>query len=241
MKKIDKILLISLFASVSTLSFANTQTLQKQEAQVLQKFKQQNFYEVNEAIKNAVVEVISDDTSSFNYDFPALAKQGYVQIQYSPDKKLKFYRFDVSGGGTMGAWSNYVQYSTGKTQHLDQFTSGYINQILPVRIQNKVVYLVRSYYKGDSCTGMHHLRAVEVGPKQLLKSYVFQTKQKSLHEISVDYDCHYDHDRTASQNYFRLSPKHVDVMLLNQKHQPQHQYLRYTLGSKAFVYQGIVK
>ncbi len=52
-------------------------------------------------------------------------------------KKLKFYSFDVSGGGTMGEWSNYVQYATAKTQHLDEFESGYINQIQPVRVQNK--------------------------------------------------------------------------------------------------------
>ncbi|OTG81475.1 hypothetical protein B9T33_07385 [Acinetobacter sp. ANC 5054] len=241
MKKINTWICIGLMSTLSSLSFANVQSLQKQESQVLQKFKQQNFYEVNVDIESAVVDIISADQSSFNYDFPALTEQGYVRIQYSPDKKLKFYTFDISGGGTMGEWDSYVQYYTGKTQHVDQFDSGSINQIQPVRINNKVVYLVRSYYKGDSCSGMHHVRAVEVGPKQLLKSYVFKTKQKNLDEISVDYDCHYDQDRSSSQNYLKVGPKHVDVMLLNENYQPQQKYLRYSLGSKGYVYQGIVK
>ncbi|OTG89751.1 hypothetical protein B9T34_11130 [Acinetobacter sp. ANC 3813] len=88
---------------------------------------------------------------------------------------------------------------------------------------------------------MHQVRAVEVGPKQLLKSYIFQNKQKKLDEISVDYDCHDDIDRSASQNYLKVGPKHVDVMLLNAQYRPQNKYLRYALGAKGFVYQGIVK
>ena len=241
MKNTYKLILMILIGTASHLSFANVQQLQQQENQVLQKFKQQHFYEVNGDIESAVVEIISNDKNSFNYDFPALVKQGYVHVQYSPDKKLKFYSFDVSGGGTMGEWDSYVQYYTGQTQHFDEFSAGWINQIQPVRIQNKVVYLVRSYYKGDSCTGMHQVRAVEVGPKQLLKSYIFQNKYKQLDEISVDYDCHDDIDRSASQHYLKVGPKHVDVMLLNAQYQPQNKYLRYTLGSKGFVYQGIVK
>ena len=237
----SKIIGVAFCVSLPISGLAGIADLQKHESQVIKKYKNLNFYEVNGDIESAVVDIISADQSSFNYDFPLLTEQGYVRIQYSPDKKLKFYTFDVSGGGTMGEWDSYVQYYTGKTQHVDPFDSGSINQIQPVRINNKVVYLVRSYYKGDSCSGMHHVRAVEVGSKQLLKSYVFKTKQKSLHEISVDYNCHYDQDRRSSQNYLKVGPKHVDVMLLNENYQPQQKYLRYSLGSKGFVYQGIVK
>lgn len=241
MKISHKMIVLCFLGCISNASFADIATLQKQESKVIQQFQKSNFYEVNTDIEQAVVRLIANDPSSFKHNFAQLEKQGYVHIQYSPDKKLKFYSFDVSGGGTMGEWSNYVQYATAKTQHLDEFESGYINQIQPVRVQNKNVYLVRSYYKGDSCTGVHHLRAVEIGPKQLLKSYVFNTKQKNLHEISVDYDCRYDQERNNQQNYIKVAAKQVDVMLLNQKLQPQHRYLRYSLGSKGFVYQGIVK
>ncbi|WP_180164315.1 hypothetical protein [Acinetobacter sp. YH12049] len=241
MTHFSKIIGMALCASLPISGFAGSADLQKHESQVIKKYKKLNFYEVNEAIEREIVDVIAADPSSFHYGFTQLEKQGFVHVQYSPDKKLKFYSFDVSGGGTMGEWSSYVQYATGKTQHLDQFDSGYINQILPVNIQNKTVYLVKSYYKGDNCSGLHHLRAVEVGPKQLLKSYVFQTKQKKLDQISVDYDCHYETNRRSGNEYLKISPKHVDVMLLNQQHQPQYKYIRYSLGSKAFVYQGIVK
>ncbi|OTG89752.1 hypothetical protein [Acinetobacter sp. ANC 3813] len=108
MKNTYKLIVMILIGAASPLSFANVQQLEQQEIQILQKFKQQNFYEVNSDIENAVVDIISNDKNSFNYNFPALVKQGYVHVQYSPDKKLKFYSFDVSGGGTMGEWDSYV-------------------------------------------------------------------------------------------------------------------------------------
>jgi hypothetical protein len=224
----------------SSLSFADIAALKKSEDKILKTYKDSDFFEVNGDIMSDISAIIEDDPDSFKYDFPKLNEAGYVHIKYSNDKKLKFYTFDVSGGGTMGEWENFVQYYTGKNIHLDEFQAGYVNTIKQVNIQQKPVYLVESYYKGDSCHGMHNLRAVEVGPKQLLKAYVFATKTKTLHDLDVEYDCHnFDHENYNES--FRIDAKNVDVLLLNENGIPQNKYLRYSLGTKGYTYKGIVK
>lgn len=221
-------------------SYAST-SLKNFEQNILNKYKNTDFFEVNHDIENEISSKIFEDTTSFTYDFPALQQEGYVYITYSPDKKLKFYSFDVSGGGTMGEWQSYVQYKTGTTLHVDEFEAGSIYQVLQATIKNKPAYLVQSYYKGDSCHGVYDLRAVEVGAKQLLKAYIFKGKNKIYDDISVEFDCHQISENTERPDYFRITPKTVDVILLNEDLVPQNKYLRYRLAADGYRYVGIVK
>lgn len=229
------------FISLSSICFANIESLKNFEKKVLLDYQNTDYFAVNGEIEQIIINELSLDPDSFKYDFPLFKQIGYLHTQYSPDKKLKFYTFDVSGGGTMGEWSNYVQYYTGKNIHLDEFQAGFVLDIYPVTIQKKNVYLVKSYYKGDSCHGMYHLRAVEIGPKFLLKSYIFEAKNKKHHEMNIEYDCQYDPDRNKASTYFRIQPNTVDVMLLNEQGIPQNKYLRYRLNQDGFHYTGIVK
>ncbi|AOA59971.1 hypothetical protein BFG52_10640 [Acinetobacter larvae] len=220
--------------------------------QQLSKYQDDDFYDVNQDIATSMLKAIAQDPDSFHYDFPDLQKAGFLQIHYSPDKKLKFYTFDVGHGGTMAESDNYVQYyvtkndaannSTNKILKFDQFTAGsHIYEVKQVNIQKQPVYLVASYYKGSNCNGIHALRAVQLGPQQLLKSYVFQAKNKSNHEITLEYDCSKIDSFEHEADYFRLNATTVDVLLLDQNNIPQNKYLRYRLDKKAFVYTGIVK
>lgn len=228
------------FLGVSNV-YANHADLEKFEQQIIQKYKNSDYFAVNGEIEEAISNKISQDSSSLTYEFPNLQKNNYVSIKYSPDKKLKFYTFDVSGGGTMGEWYSDVQYKTNNVIHVDEFTAGSILDIKQVNIGNKTIYLIQSYYKGDSCHGLYNLRAVEIGSKQLLKAYVFEDKNKKSHEIDVEYDCHYDQDRNGASSYLRIHPKTIDVMLLNENFIPQNKYLRYSLGKTGYRYTGIVK
>lgn len=239
-KQTIKITLTISISCLTMVSHAST-SLKNFEQNILNKYKNTDFFEVNHDIEADISNKISSDITSFTYDFPALQQAGYVHIMYSPDKKLKFYSFDVSGGGTMGKWQNYVQYKTGTTLHVDEFEAGSIYKVLQAAIKNKPVYLVQSYYKGDSCHGVYDLRAVEVGSKQLLKAYIFEAKNKKNHDLFVEYDCHYDLDRENAPNYFRITPKTVDVILLNEDSVPQNKYLRYRLEEKGYRYVGVVK
>ena len=223
-------------------SYADINSLKNAEDKILNKYKQADFFEVNGDIMTDVSALILNDADSFKYDFPKLKDAGFVQIQYSKDKKLKFYTFDLSGGGTMGEWDNYVQYYTGSKIHYDEFDAGHVHEVKQVNIQQKPVYLVESYYKGDSCHGAYYLRAVEIGEKQLLKAYVFSAKGKTHHDMSVEYDCRYPENRSAETEYFRINDQNVDVLLLNEKGIPQNKYLRYRLDNKkGYIYSGVVK
>ena len=242
MEKITIKICSGLFVLLHSIScYADHQGLKKFEKQLVEKYKNAEFFEVNGDIEAEISNKISEDNTSFTYDFLILQQKGYIRTHYSPDKKLKFYTFDISGGGTMGEWSSYVQYKAGQKLLLDEFQAGYIQNISQVNIKNKPTYLVENYYKGDSCHGAYNLRAVEVGSKQLLKSYIFESKNKKNHDLSVEYDCNYDSDRSHAPNYFRIKPKTVDVMFLNSALVPQNKYLRYSLGQNGYRYIGIVK
>jgi hypothetical protein len=239
-KQIIKITLtISIFC-LTMVSHAST-SLKQFEQNILNKYKNADFFEVNHDIENEISNKIAGDITSFTYDFPALQQEGYVRIHYSPDKKIKFYTFDVSGGGTMGEWQSYVQYKTGTTLHVDEFEAGSIYKVLQTTIKSKPVYLVQSYYKGDSCHGAYDLRAVDIGKTQLLKAYIFQGKNKTYDEISTEFDCHKIPTNTERPDYFRITPKTVDVILLNEDLVPQNKYLRYRLETDGYRYVGIVK
>ncbi|TCM66475.1 hypothetical protein EC844_11375 [Acinetobacter calcoaceticus] len=240
--RLNSIALSSFILAMPALTFADLQSLKKMETEVISNFKDRDFFEVNGDIESQISSALAADPASFNYNFPKLQQAGYVYISYSPDKKLKFYNFNTSGGGTMGEAENYVQYQIGNQTKFDQFDAGYhIYNIQQANIKNKPVYLVASYYKGDNCHGLHVLRAVEVGSKQLLKAYVFQGKNKTNHDISVEYDCHKNDNPQHEPDYLRISPTAVDIILIDQNGIPQNKYLRYRLEKSAFVYTGVVK
>lgn len=239
---LNKSLFSLLFFCLSSVTYADLLALKNFEKQIIRDYKDADYFEVNGDIEQRVSSIIADDPTSFSYDFPLLQDAGYVHIQYSPDRKLKFYNFNLSTGGTMGEASNYVQYKINQITLFDEFNAGYhITDIKQVRLNNRPVYFVESYYKGDSCHGLYALRAVEVGKKQLLKSYIFKAKTKTNHEIQVDFDCGRFLDPSHVPDYFRIQPKSIDVILLNRNGEFQNKYLRYQLKDNGYVYQGVVK
>lgn len=242
-----KLMITVLALTFCKMSHADINTLKKFENEVIQKYRDaqpgsNKYYEVNQDIENIFSAQFAEDQSSFYYDFPKLQKQGYVHIIYSPDKKLKFYNFDVSAGGTMGEWTNYVQYRVQNQSKFENFESAQINHVKQVLVKNQIIYLVESYDKGSNCVGAFQLRAVQFNQQELLRAPIFHTKTQKLDEISVDFDCskipeHVDH----VPEYLRISQQNIDVLLLDKNNVPQGKYLRYQLGNDGFKYVGIVK
>ncbi|MDQ9011072.1 hypothetical protein RFI36_15310 [Acinetobacter gerneri] len=239
--KYGKILITGLLLGLSSVSYADLNSLKKFETDILKQYQNKDFYENNQQIELDIHNQLAKDPASFNYDFPKLKKAHFIDIKYSPDKKLKFYNFDVSGGGTMGEWTNYVQYKVNNKMKLDSFDSGYIQSISQNNIKNQPVYLVKSYYKGDNCTGMHEVRAVQVGSQQLLKSYIFQTNTQKLDRITVDFNCSKIKDYQNMPEYMRIGPKAVDIILIDKNDVPQNKYLRYSFTQDMYKYTGIIK
>ncbi len=235
------IITICISFSFSNLAFADIAELKDFESQLIKQHKNKDFYEINGDLEATISSKLAADPSSFNYDFPKLQKNGYVHITYSPDKKLKFYNFDVSGGGTMGEWSNYVQYQINQHIKFDEFEAARIDQIYQEKIQNNVIYLVQYYDKGDNCIGNYQLRAVEIGKSQLLKSFIFETKNKKLDNISVYYDCSKIKDYNKQPDYLRIKPQTIDILLTDKNDVPQNKYIRYRLGTNSYKFTGYVK
>ena len=233
-----------LFLVLLMISQTHAETLAQFEKKLMQKYENKDFYQVNQAIELEIVEKIKQDPASFNYSFPAFADHYHVRIQFSPDKHLKFYTFDVGGGGTMGEYSSYVQTQNEGRTDLTPIETGLIYQVKQTVLATQPVYLVDSYYKGSSCVGAYAINAFQptkAGAVQSIK--VFQTKTKLLDHIQVDFDCNNHEDRNDVPDYIRSDKKlnTIDIMLLDQNSKPQAKYLRYRKSNTVYRYIGIVK
>lgn len=226
------------------ISQTHAETLAQFEKKLIQKYANKDFYQVNQAIESEIVEKIEHDPASFKYSFPALQDHYHMHIQFSPDQQLRFYTFDVGGGGTMGEYSSYVQtQNEGKTR-LTPVETGFIFDVKQTILAKQPVYLVESYYKGSSCVGAYAIAAfqpIKTGAVRPIK--LFQTKTKLLDHIQVDFDCNNHEDRNDVPDYIRSDKKlnMIDIMLLDQNSKPQAKYLRYRKNNTVYQYIGVVK
>lgn len=55
------------------------------------------------------IERVESDTNTFNYDLEDEANALGIDIQTSPDKRIKIYNW-ISGGGTSPSWGNVTQF-----------------------------------------------------------------------------------------------------------------------------------
>ena len=237
----NKLVLIFPFVLISPL---HAETLVQFEQKLIKQYEQKEFYEVNQEIESAVVVKIKQDTTSFDYNFPNIQDAYSLRIHFSPDKKLKFYTFDVGSGGTMGEHSSYVQSNNKGKSILTPIETGFILDVKQTVFAQEAVYLAENYYKASSCMGAYAINAFKPttnGSIQAVK--IFQTKKTKLDNISVDYDCHDDNEKGDVPDYIRVDKnlKNIDIMLLDQAYKPQGKYLRYVKTNSAYQYSGVVK
>lgn len=242
MKEISKIVgLMVLSIGCLSQSYANTTTLGTQEQQIYKKYSQQDFYTINEKLETDVVKLIEKNANSYKYSFPQLTENLNLNIHYAPDQVFKTYTFDVGGGGTMGTYSSYAQFKNAPKHKLQSIETGFIRNINQVTLSGQAIYLIQSYYKGDSCVGAYQIQAYKQQKNQLHSVPIFQTKTKKLDTIRVDYDCQYDTERKG--DYIRVSKdmKFIDIKLLDQNTKPTGKYLRYQKMNSHYQYVGTVK
>ena len=242
MKIISKCLLgVFCCAHFNMALYAKNISIQQAEQAIDQKYAVLDFYAVNQQIENDVVDLIRENAESYAYSFPKLTENLRLKINASPDQLLKFYTFDVGGGGTMGEFSSYVQMKSSKSTKLQPLETGYILKIDQIKLGAQPIYLIQSYYKGDSCHGLYQIQAFKMHAQALTAIPVFQTKNKQLSSIEVDYDCHYDEEQRGS--YIRVSKdlNKIDITLLDQNSRPTGKYLRYQRSNTGYQYTGVTK
>ncbi|KAA8735316.1 hypothetical protein F4V57_00490 [Acinetobacter qingfengensis] len=235
-------------AVLSCYSHANVVQLKQYEQKIINKYKDADFYAINQNYTKDVMNGLLQDPASFYYDFKPLRQSLWLGIHWSPDRKLKFYTFDLSGGGTMREYESYVQYRLGQKNRLQPLQLGAITEVRQILIAKQPIYLVQSYYQGSSCLLGYDISAFKLEQGQFKPARIFYPKSnKPLHSISINYDCanHRDDDQNTqdmANQYLKLSGdnKILDIMLLDQNEKPQYKYLRYVLTHKGYQYRGVV-
>ncbi|MFV5384305.1 hypothetical protein [Acinetobacter junii] len=235
---------IFIFIALIFSSIIHAETLAQFESRVVKNYKDKSFYDVNQSIETEIVAKIQNDKSSFSYSFPVFQDHYNLRTHYSPDKKIKFYTFDISGGGTMGEFSSYSQTLIYGKNVVTPIENGFILDVKQSLLDKQPIYLIESYYKGSSCFGTYAIQGFKLlASGELEVTKIFQTKKSLLDQITVDYDCNHHMGSNDEPEYIRISKdlSTIDILLLNQNFKPLHKYLRYVKKDAAYQYLGTVK
>ena len=256
MNKILKLKTIALFFAM--LSLVNSQAFAESVAQfesnIINKYYETSLtdrYEIdsiNQEVATKLANFIERNSQSFEYPFKNLLDKNLLLLNYSPDRKLKFYTVNISAGGSMREFASYVQFKQGKkviTQALND--GGLIKAIRQTQLNNIPTYLISRPYIGSGCVGAYSIQATQIKNAQYKTVSVFKTKTKALNQIDVSYDCNYypkniqpfDMDR----HYIRVSEnlKNIDILLIKPSGELTQNYLRYQKTKDNYQYIGTVK
>lgn len=256
MNKVLKIRKIALYLALASLInipvFA--ESVQDFETQILKQYDQSRLtdrYEsdgINQQAALKIADFIESHPQSFDYNFKNLTSKNMVSIHYSPDRKLKFYTFDVSAGGTMREFESYVQFKQSKkvlTQAVKD--GGFIRSVQQTQLNQQTVYLISSTYVGSSCVGAYAIQAAHIKNTKYKTADVFQTRTKAVNHIDVSYDCNYypKHIQPFDMNrhYIRVANdlKNIDILVIKPSGELTSSYLRYQKTKNHYQYIGIVK
>lgn len=225
-------------------SIIHAETLAQFESRVVKNYKDKSFDDVNQLIETEIVAKIQNDKSSFSYSFPVFQDHYNLRTHYSPDKKIKFYTFDIGRGGTMGEFSSYSQTLIYGKNVVTPIENGFILDVKQSLLNKQPIYLIESYYKGSSCVGTYAIQGFKLlASGKLEVTKIFQTNKSLSDQITVDYDCNHHMGSSDTPEYIRISKdlSTIDILLLNQNFKPLNKYLRYVKKDAAYQYLGTVK
>ena len=203
---------------------------------------------VNQEVASKIAAFIEQNPQSFAYDFKKLTSKNMIFVNYSPDRKLKFYTFDISSGGTMREFESYVQFKQGNkvvTQAVND--GGFIRSIQQTELNKVPTYFISSTYIGSSCVGAYDIQAAQIRNAKYQAADVFKTRTQTMNHIDVDYDCNYypKHIQPFDMNrhYIRVANdlKNIDILVIKPSGELTSSYLRYQKTKNHYQYIGIVK
>ena len=166
----------------------------------------------------------------------------------SPHRKIKFYTFNISAGGSMREFESFVQFNQGTIVITHALNGGgVIKAIRQTQLNNVPTYLISKTYIGSGCEGQYGIQATQIKNAQYKSVNVFKTKTKALDHINVAYDCNYypkniepfDMDR----HYIRVSPdlQKIDILVIKPSGELTQNYLRYQKNNNNYQYIGTAK
>ena len=256
MYKILNLKIIALFFAMLNLVNSSTfaESVAQFESNVINKYYKTSLtdrYEndgTNQEVALKIASFIEKNPQSFRYPFKQLLDKNLLSLNYSPDRKLKFYTLNVSAGGSMREFESYVQFKQGEkviTHALHD--GGFIKAIRQTQLNTVPTYLISRVYIGSGCVGQYSIQANQIKNAHYKSVSVFKTKTKALDQINVSYDCNYypkniepfDMDRY----YIRVSQdtKNIDILMIKPSGELTRNYLRYQKTKNGYQYIGTVK
>ncbi|WP_407303402.1 hypothetical protein [Acinetobacter sp.] len=118
---------------------------------------------VNQEVALFISRFIAENPQSFVYPFKQVFDKNLLLLNYSPDRKLKFYTFNVSAGGSMREFESYVQFKRGNkviTHALND--RGFIKAIRQTQLNNIPTYFISRTYIGSGCVGAYSIQGAQI-------------------------------------------------------------------------------
>jgi len=149
-------------------------------------------FEETEDCGYGLVDYVRGHSATLEYDFDRLKGKTNVSIITSPDRKLRFYTWDIGTGGTSPDFASYVQYDNGKSVAISNFSpmtkskyfcetdvakdgyqpceGGWIDCLYQIdQPDGKPMYIAAAYNKASSSEGEHDAYTVKIIDGKLQK------------------------------------------------------------------------
>ena len=150
-------------------------TIQDAENQIYD-YEQNNYTVTGEKSWDMFKDLIVKDPRAYEYDFPKLGDLLYIDICYSPDKKVKFYSWDESTG-TMTMCNGITSFMAGKKIITDTTAnvSYGIYETAQVKANNgEDIYIALSYSQDYGSCRYQMIDAYKIADSRIVNAYVFE-------------------------------------------------------------------
>ncbi|WKW47494.1 hypothetical protein P3875_05425 [Myroides sp. JBRI-B21084] len=190
--------------------------------------------------------LIKNNKSTLNYPFEKLQKENALKMATSRDKKLRVYSWDTNLGGTMRFFNQIYQFNANGNIVINESLAtndpqAFFSNIYEVQtITNESIYLVISNSILSSKNVVQHINAYKITSENLKNVNVFKTKNRTLNQISVEYDFFSVVDRPERPvELITLENKTLKIALVDNTLSVTNKNLIYEWNGEAFIYKGV--
>ena len=121
-----------------------------------------------------------NNSITFTEGMPML--DSLINIIVTPDRKYKFFSYEVAGYGTAGAYTTYYQYqdATGKI-HIKEWQENIrdgrlIEDIWQFNHVGQDYYVIKSFYKGQACSWYYYMEIITIEDGEVVYHTEFYPK-----------------------------------------------------------------
>ncbi len=251
------VLLVSILTTlISQKSYSQKPDLKLAEKKLAELYsnisKNEDQYEENAAIfEKEFIRILTENPASLQYDFKSLTDKNYCYIKTASDGNFRIYSWDTQTGGTMHFFKTLYQYKNQSKVYLNTppYEEGdcgsFCSAIFTVKIENNSFYLPIThgiYSRKNASQSISVFKIKEAELDQSTK--LFQTKNKVLNRINVEFDFFSVMDRPERPLQlitYDATKKIIYIPVVNEKLQVTEKYFLYQLNDKLFKYIGIEK